>query len=72
MDKKDIVIPKEMTNFYNNFHFAPAVKDRDRLYCSGVIGLGSDNAAVIDDQSFDPSIFADLYTTRLGVSPQRQ
>ncbi len=51
MDKKDIVIPKEMTNFYNNFHFAPAVKDRDRLYCSGVIGLGPDGKASSDPET---------------------
>src|SRR5260370_23455712 len=40
-----------MTNFYNNFHFAPAVKDRDRLYCSGVIGLGPDGKASSDPET---------------------
>ena len=37
---KDAVIPKGMEAYYNDFHFAPAIKDGDRLYCSGVIGVG--------------------------------
>ena len=37
---KDVVIPKGMEAYYNDFHFAPAVKDGDRLYCSGQIGVG--------------------------------
>ena len=35
-----VVIPKGMEAYYNDFHFAPAIKDGDRLYCSGVIGVG--------------------------------
>jgi enamine deaminase RidA (YjgF/YER057c/UK114 family) len=31
-----------MQGFWDEFHFAPAVKDRDRLFCSGVIGTGPD------------------------------
>jgi enamine deaminase RidA (YjgF/YER057c/UK114 family) len=42
MDQNQIVIPAEMKMLYDNFHFAPAVKDGDRLYCSGVIGMGPD------------------------------
>jgi enamine deaminase RidA (YjgF/YER057c/UK114 family) len=42
MDQSNIVIPSEMKSLYDNFHFAPAVKDGDRLYCSGVIGMGPD------------------------------
>ena len=37
---KDVVIPKGMEAYYNDFHFAPAIKDGDRLYCSGQIGVG--------------------------------
>jgi enamine deaminase RidA (YjgF/YER057c/UK114 family) len=45
MDHSNIVIPSEMKSLYDNFHFAPAVKDGDRLYCSGVIGTGPDGKA---------------------------
>jgi enamine deaminase RidA (YjgF/YER057c/UK114 family) len=51
MDKKDVVIPKGQENFYNNFHFAPAIKDRDRLYCSGVLGVGPDGKVVSDPEA---------------------
>lgn len=36
------VIPSSMKRFYDRFHFAPAVKDGDRLFCSGQIGIGAD------------------------------
>lgn len=46
MNKSDVVIPKGMEAFYDHFHFSPAVKDRDRLFCSGMIGLEPDGKAV--------------------------
>ncbi|MGE0681047.1 MAG: RidA family protein [Candidatus Binatia bacterium] len=51
MDEKNVVIPKGMENYYNDFHFAPAVKDGDRLYCSGVIGVGPDGKASADPET---------------------
>lgn len=51
MDEKNVVIPKGMENYYNDFHFAPAVKDGNRLYCSGVIGIGSDGKASGDPET---------------------
>jgi enamine deaminase RidA (YjgF/YER057c/UK114 family) len=48
MDKNSVVIPSEMQAMYDNFHFAPAIKDGDRLFCSGVIGLGPDGKASSD------------------------
>lgn len=48
MDKSDVVIPKGQEGFYDQFHFAPAVKDGDRLFCSGVIGIGADGKASPD------------------------
>jgi len=51
MDEKNVVIPKGMENFYNDFHFAPAVKDGNRLYCSGVIGVGPDGKASADPET---------------------
>jgi enamine deaminase RidA (YjgF/YER057c/UK114 family) len=51
MDKSDIVIPQGQESLYERFHFAPAVKDRDRLYCSGVIGTGPDGKASPDPET---------------------
>src|SRR5512147_236079 len=51
MDEKNVVIPKGMENYYNDFHFAPAVKDGNRLYCSGVIGVGADGKASADPET---------------------
>lgn len=51
MNKADVVIPKGQENLYERFHFAPAVKDRDRLYCSGVIGTGPDGQASPDPET---------------------
>ena len=51
MDEKNVVIPKGMENYYNDFHFAPAVKDGNRLYCSGVIGVGPDGKASTDPET---------------------
>jgi enamine deaminase RidA (YjgF/YER057c/UK114 family) len=48
MDTSDVVIPKGMEPFYERLHFAPAVKDGDRLYCSGVIGIGADGVPPAD------------------------
>ncbi len=50
MNKSDVVIPKGMEDFYNHFHFSPAVKDKDRLFCSGMIGLEPDGKAVKDPE----------------------
>jgi len=51
MDKKDVVIPQGMENYYEHYHFAPAVKDGDRLYCSGVIGVGADGKVPADPET---------------------
>lgn len=46
MNDNQVVIPSGMEGFYKHFHFAPAVKDGDRLFCSGMIGLDADGKAV--------------------------
>ncbi len=51
MDKNQIVIPKGQESLYERFHFAPAVKDGDRLFCSGVIGTGPDGKASPDPET---------------------
>ncbi|MDH3678370.1 MAG: RidA family protein [Acidimicrobiia bacterium] len=47
MTKHDVVIPPGSEKTYERFHFAPAVRAGDTLYCSGVIG--ADGATVPDD-----------------------
>ena len=51
MDKSQVVIPKGQEMFYDRFHFAPAVKDGDRLFCSGVIGIGPDGKCSPDPET---------------------
>ena len=45
---KDVVIPKEMEGSYKQLHFAPAVRDGDRLYCAGQVGTG-DGGRVVEE-----------------------
>ena len=51
MDKNAVVIPKGQEPFYEQYHFAPAVKDGDRLFCSGVIGIGADGKPSSDPEA---------------------
>ena len=51
MDKSNVVIPASLQRLYDNFHFAPAVKDGNRLFCSGVIGTGPDGKAPADPET---------------------
>jgi enamine deaminase RidA (YjgF/YER057c/UK114 family) len=51
MEKSDVVVPRGQEILYSNFHFAPAVKDKDHLYCSGVIGMGPDGKAASDPET---------------------
>jgi len=70
MDKSAVVIPKGMEAYYDQFHFAPAVKDGDRLYCSGVIGVGPDGKAPEDPEAQFTQAFESLKSvlTTAGVS----
>ena len=55
MAKRRVVIPDGMQGFYDQFHFAPAVRAGKVVYCSGQIGsrpdgkLDPDPAAQIAD-----------------------
>lgn len=51
MVKKEVVIPTGQENYYENYHFAPAIKDGDRLFCSGVIGVGADGKPAADPEA---------------------
>ena len=70
MDQKDVVIPQGMEQYYEQFHFAPAVKDGDRLYCSGVIGVGADGKPPADPETQFTQAFEMLQSvlTTAGVS----
>jgi len=48
MTRKQTVIPQGQEAYYDNYHFAPAIKDGNRLYCSGVIGVGADGKPPAD------------------------
>ncbi|HEY2663037.1 MAG TPA: RidA family protein [Candidatus Binataceae bacterium] len=60
MDQKDVVIPAGMEAFYDRFHFAPAVKDGNRLFCSGVIGIGTDGKVSVDPETQYTEAFESL------------
>jgi enamine deaminase RidA (YjgF/YER057c/UK114 family) len=60
MDKNQVVIPSEMKAMYDNFHFAPAIKDGDRLFCSGVIGIGPDGKTSSDPEAQFTQAFESL------------
>jgi enamine deaminase RidA (YjgF/YER057c/UK114 family) len=51
MDKSNVVIPPGMQGLYDQFHFAPAIKDGNRLFCSGVIGMGPDGKCSADPET---------------------
>ena len=36
----DVIVPESSKKTYENFHFAPAVRHGDLVYCSGVVGRG--------------------------------
>lgn len=48
MSKRKSIVPKEMKNFYDQFHFAPAVRVGKHLYCSGQVGSGPDGKLDLD------------------------
>lgn len=67
---KEVVIPKGMEAYYDQFHFAPAVKDGNRLYCSGVIGVGADGKPPADPEAQFTQAFDSLQSvlTTAGVT----
>lgn len=44
----DRIIPASMKHHYERFHFAPAVRDGDRLFCSGQLGTRADGSVPED------------------------
>jgi len=70
MSKKEPVIPKGMEAYYEQYHFAPAIKDGNRLYCSGVIGVGADGKISDDPETQFTRAFEllDSVLTAAGVT----
>jgi enamine deaminase RidA (YjgF/YER057c/UK114 family) len=48
VQEQDVVIPSGWERLYDRWHYAPAVRDGNRLWCSGVIGVGSDGHVSAD------------------------
>ena len=36
----DVIVPEASKTTYENWHFAPAVRHGDLVFCSGVVGRG--------------------------------
>ncbi len=45
------VVPESQKAFYDQFHFAPGVKDGNRLFCSGQIGIGPEGRPPKDPEA---------------------
>ena len=58
----DRVIPASMKASYDNFHFAPAVIDGDRVLCSGQLGNGSDGKISDDPETQFVQAFENVKT----------
>jgi enamine deaminase RidA (YjgF/YER057c/UK114 family) len=48
MQQRDVIVPPGWERLYERWHYAPAVRDGDRLWCSGVIGVGADGQVSAD------------------------
>lgn len=57
---KDVVVPPGMEAFYERFHFAPAIKDGDRLFCSGQLGNDSANQLATEPEVQFAQAFANV------------
>jgi len=70
MKNKEVVIPKSMEGFYTNYHFAPAVRDDDRLFCAGQLGNTADHTVDADPEIQFTQAFENVKTVlaEAGVS----
>ena len=60
MSKFEVIVTPQMRPFYEALHFAPAVKEGGHLYCSGMLGLGPDGAAIGDPEAQFKQLFESL------------
>jgi enamine deaminase RidA (YjgF/YER057c/UK114 family) len=68
MKKSDVVIPAAMQKVHDTYHYSPAVKDGDRLFCSGVIGMGPDGKPAEDPETQFKQAFDSLKTVLEAAS----
>jgi enamine deaminase RidA (YjgF/YER057c/UK114 family) len=54
------IIPDSMKQFYDTYHFAPAVIDGDQVRCSGVIGIKDDGSCDADPTTQFTTAFESL------------
>mgnify|MGYP005857433405 CR=1 FL=1 len=57
---KQVIIPDTMRRTYERFHFAPAVRHGDRIYCSGQIGLDDSGRPIEDPEAQFKRAFEDV------------
>jgi len=62
MADREVIIPQGMEASYERLHFAPAVRDRDRLYCSGQLGTGADGKLADDPEAQFGQAFENVRT----------
>ena len=56
----EVIVPDALRPFYESLHFAPAVKEGGRLYCSGMLGLGPDGNPIADPAAQFDQVFATI------------
>ena len=64
MADREVIIPPGMEASYERLHFAPAVRDRDRLYCSGQLGTGADGKISDDPEAQFAPAFENVKAVR--------
>lgn len=62
MSKRRAVIPDEMREMHDQFHFSPAVRVGKQLFCSGQVGNGPDGALDPDPAVQITAAFQNLRT----------
>jgi enamine deaminase RidA (YjgF/YER057c/UK114 family) len=60
MTKREIIIPKGMEDYYDKFHYAPAVKVGHMLYVSGQVGLNEKGRPIEDPEAQFTQAFENL------------
>ena len=60
MSDREIILPKGTERNYTNFHFAPAVRMGETLYCSGQTGQGPDGKLSSDPREQIRQAFENL------------
>jgi len=67
---KKVIVPKQYSHYYNDFHFAPAVESQGFIFCSGATGTRpdgniSDNPEIQFRDAFET---VQLYLNEAGLS----